>query len=126
MKDFESMVYELSDDHPLYFDGLSLSDQLALLGTYLLEDFGAPHDLEPFVESMCPAVNEPSPLAISFYEMLAEGDVPEDEAGQWAFLLAKAMIKNYSWMVQDAIDKAQGRPDEDALYEHMRDKRMGL
>jgi hypothetical protein len=139
MSNFQQEVEDISDGRAVYFDSLDFDTQCALVGLYLLENYGAPDEIEPLVESMSPGVNEESieacyvafstlGLAISLYSHMADGEPPRDTLSGWGLELVRAIVKTYSGLVQGAIDGVLDRagPDDDMRYEMERDRRMGL
>ena len=128
MNDFQTLVEGLSDGRAVYFDNLDFDTQCSLVGLYLLENYGAPDEIEPLVESMSPGVNEESKLAISLYSHMADGEPPRDTLAGWGLELVRAIVKTYSGLVQGAIDGVLDRagPDDDTRYEMERDRRMEL
>jgi hypothetical protein len=128
MSNFQQEVEDISDGRAVYFDSLDFDTQCALVGLYLLENYGAPDEIEPLVESMSPGVNEESILAISLYSHMADGEPPRDTLAGWGLELVRAIVKTYSGLVQGAIDGVLDRagPDDDMRYEMERDRRMGL
>ena len=95
-----------------YLDDLNSGDRMALTGIYIQEEYPYPNDMEPIVESLGDKVNEPSPLALKLYAMMAEGWISDVEKILWVDELIERIEKEHSGCVEEKINDAL-RMDED-------------
>ena len=113
MNDFQQLVEGINPGRAVYFDSLDFDTQCALVGKYILGNYGAPNEMEPLVESMAPPPDMVADIPTALYGWMGDGEPSKEILAVWGRIVVEALVKNYSGLVQSAIDDVLNRAGTD-------------